>query len=112
MSLLDNDLDLDINWVAAKLFIQDKYVTENIILMDGFYWYDINTKQFIKIEYDNNPNNWLLAYRFKDDKCIFYITKYKHKLARYEYSVTLGVGVGILTVSGYNLKTILDEYAR
>ena len=110
MSLLDNDLDLDINPVAVKLFIQDRYVTENIILMDGFYWYDINTKQFIKIEYDSNPDNWLLAYRFEDGKCIFYITKYKNKRAMFEYNKT--EGFGIFTVSGYNLKTILDEYIR
>lgn len=110
MSLLDNDLDLDINWVTVKLFIQDKYVTENIILMDGFYWYDINTKQFIKIEYDNNPDNWLLAYRLEDGKCIFYITKYKYKSAMFEYNITKGFG--IFTISGYNLKTILDEYIR
>lgn len=110
MSLLDNDLDLDINWVAAKLFLQDKYVTDDIILMDGFYFYDINGKKFIKIEYDNNPDNWLLAYRFEDGECIFYITKYKYNSTMFKYNIAMGFG--IFTVSGYNLKTILDEYIR
>ena len=108
MSLLDNDLDLDINPVAVKLFIQDKYVTDNIILMDGYYRFDENGKTMI--EYDDNPENWLLSYRFEDGKCIFYITKYKNKSAIFEYNIT--EGFGIFTVSGYNLKTILDEYIR
>ena len=110
MSLLDNDLDLDINRVAVKLFLQDKYVTDGIILMDGFYFYDINAKQFLKIEYDNNPDNWLLAYRFEPEKCIFYITKYKYESTMFEYNIAMEIG--IFTVSGYNLKTILDEYIK
>lgn len=103
MSLLDENLDIDIIHTVALNYLSSKYYY-NINLKKGYYRFDENGESMI--EYDNKPENWFIMKKMYINE--FYITRWVNSDNRYIHKLYL---VKIQKGSG-QLKYLIDEFIR
>lgn len=105
MSLLDENLDIDIIHTVALKYLNSIYMYyNNINLKKGYYRFDENGESMI--EYDNKPENWFIMKKMYTNE--FYITRWVNSNNRYIYNLYL---VKIQKGSG-QLKYLIDEFIR
>lgn len=101
MSLLDENLDIDIIHTVVLNYLNSKYYY-NINLKKGYYRFDENGESMI--EYDNKPENWFIMKKMYTNE--FYITRWVNSDNRYIHNLYL---VKIQKGSG-QLKYLIDEF--
>lgn len=102
MSLLDENLDIDIIHAVVLNYLNQKY--NHINLKTGYYRFDENGESMI--EYDNKPENWFIMKKMYTNE--FYITRWVNSDNRYIHNLYL---IKIQKGSG-QLKYLIDEFIR